>query len=115
MEEFNRTIKNYLDERAANDPQFAKRYQAPGKSIRNCCKYIVGTAKKNAVNGTCIMTDDEVYGLAVHYYDEDNIELEQHRDDEARVVVGRTPEHMQKLPAKASKKNVSDNQLSFQF
>lgn len=68
-------IKNYLDERAANDPQFARNYAKKDKDINKCFKYIVGVASKRAVYGACCMTSDEVFGLAVHYYDEDDIKI----------------------------------------
>lgn len=68
-------IKNYLDERAANDPQFARNYAKKDKDIDKCFKYIVGVASKRAVSGACCMTSDEVFGLAVHYYDEDDIKI----------------------------------------
>lgn len=64
---FASAIKIYLDRRAAEDPQFAKSYANPKKSISECCDYIVSEVRKQ--NRTA-MTDDEVYGLAVHYYDE---------------------------------------------
>lgn len=69
MNEFQQAIKAYLDQRAQEDAQFAANYAKQGKSIEKCCNYILRQAKKrgNAV----VMPDDEVYGLAVHYYDED--------------------------------------------
>lgn len=66
-------IKNYLDERAKNDELFAKAYAKPNKSIDECYKYILGEARKK---GTAVgMSHEEVYGLAVHYYDEDEIKI----------------------------------------
>lgn len=66
-------IKNYLDERAKNDELFARAYAKPNKNIDECYKYILGEARKK---GTEVgMSHEEVYGLAVHYYDEDNIKI----------------------------------------
>lgn len=66
-------IKAYLDERAKNDELFAQNYAKKNKNIDECLKYVIGEAKKkgNAV----YMTDAEVFGLAVHYYDEDDIKI----------------------------------------
>lgn len=64
---FASAIKTYLDRRAEEDPQFAESYANPKKSIAECCDFIVSEVKRQ--NRTA-MTDDEVYGLAVHYYDE---------------------------------------------
>ena len=66
-------IRAYLERRAAEDPQFAESYAKPGKSIDECYRYILGEARKRG-SAVC-MTDEEVYGLAVHYYDEDNIKV----------------------------------------
>jgi len=70
---FINSIKSYLDDRASNDELFAKTYAKENKSLDECCNYILSEAKKrgNAV----AMTDEEVYGLAVHYYDEDDIKV----------------------------------------
>lgn len=68
---FQDAIKSYLDERAKTDELFYKAYTKSNKSLKECCDYIMGEAKKrgNAV----AMTNEEVFGMAVHYYDEDNI------------------------------------------
>lgn len=66
-------IKSYLDNRAAADELFAASYSKPNKSIDECFRYILGEARKRGAS-VC-MTDDEVYGLAVHYYDEDDIKV----------------------------------------
>lgn len=66
-------IKVYLDERAKNDEQFAHSYAKANKNIDECFDYVIGEVRKrgNAV----YMTDAEVFGLAVHYYDEDDIKI----------------------------------------
>ena len=66
-------IKSYLDERAGTDELFAKSYAKENKNLDECCSYIMGEARKrgNAV----AMSDTEVFGLAVHYYDEDDIKV----------------------------------------
>ena len=70
---FKEAIKSYLDERARTDELFAKSYAKENKNLDECCSYIMGEARKrgNAV----AMSDTEVFGLAVHYYDEDDIKV----------------------------------------
>lgn len=68
-------IKNYLDNRARTDELFAAKYANPKKSIDECCKYITGEAYARAKNGCAVISDEEVYGMAVHYYDEDDIKI----------------------------------------
>ena len=68
-------IKNYLDNRAATDELFAAKYANPKKSIDECCRYITGEAYARAKDGTAVISDEEVYGMAVHYYDEEDINI----------------------------------------
>lgn len=74
MEEFKDIIQKYLQQRSDEDALFAQRFANPKKSIDECCRYILGEARKrgNAV----VMADAEVFGLAIHYYDEENIKVE---------------------------------------
>lgn len=73
MKEFKDIIQKYLDQRAANDPLFAPKFANPKKSIDKCCRYILGEARKRG--NEVVMADAEVYGLAIHYYDEDDIKV----------------------------------------
>ena len=74
---FETSIKNFLDDLAQSDELFAKTYQKPNKSIAECCKYIYQQVEKNRKGGArCVgCEDEEIYGLAIHYYDEDDIEV----------------------------------------
>lgn len=69
---FKEVIKSYLDGRAATDELFAKTYAKEGKNIDDCVTYIMNQVKESGCNG---FADDEIYGMAVHYYDEDKIEV----------------------------------------
>lgn len=69
---FKATILCYLEKRAENDLLFAERFAKPEKNIDDCITYILNTVQKSGCNG---FADDEIYSMAVHYYDEDNIEI----------------------------------------
>ncbi|PDP67383.1 PcfK-like family protein [Prevotella intermedia] len=71
-EHFTRTIAEYLNVRAMTDPLFAPNLQKPNKSIEECVTYILNEVQKSGCNG---FDDDEIYSMAVHYYDEDDIEV----------------------------------------
>lgn len=75
---FEEAIKAYLDQRANEDEQFAISYAKENKSIEECCRYIIGEVFKQREGNEQVvgMSDAEVYGLAVHYYDEDDIKVE---------------------------------------
>lgn len=66
-------IVAYLEDRAKNDELFAKAYAKENKSIDECIDFIFSEAHKMG-NAVCV-SDAEVFGWAVHYYDEDNIKI----------------------------------------
>jgi len=69
-EHFKNTIKAYLDNRANEDELFAETYAKLNKNIDDCITYILNVVRKSGCNG---FSDDEIYSMAVHYYDEDSI------------------------------------------
>ena len=62
----------YLEQRAEEDALFAKNYRNPAKNIDECVTYILNYVKKSGCNG---FTDGEIFGQAVQYYDENEIEV----------------------------------------
>ena len=83
-EQFKEAIKAYLDEYAIKDPLFAvNSYSKQNKSLDECIGYIFSQVQKSGCNG---FDDDEIYAMAVHYYDEDSIIAEECKVD-GRVVV----------------------------
>lgn len=97
MTPFENAIKEYLDARAKEDVKFAEKYSNGKKSIEKCCGFILGEMKKKAAGGMYGATDAEVFGLAVHYYDEEDIKVE--KNVSAEVVINRelTEEEKQQL------------------
>lgn len=71
-ESFKTTISNHLNERAAQDPLFAVTLAKPNKNIEDCITYIFKQVQASGCNG---FADSEIYGMAVHYYDEDDIKV----------------------------------------
>ena len=69
---FNDTIKAYLEARAENDALFAIKFANPSKSMEDCVTYIINQVQKSGCNG---FDDAEIYGMAVHYWEEDEIEV----------------------------------------
>ncbi len=69
---FKKTIQMYLEQRAAEDTLFAKNYRNPAKNMDDCVTYILNYVKNSGCNG---FTDGEIYGQAIHYYDENEIEV----------------------------------------
>lgn len=110
---FKQTIKQYLDSRAANDELFAVSYSKEGKNIDDCITYILNQVKKSGCAG---FADDEIYNMAVHYYDEDNLDVGKPIRAQVAVnhVVELTEEDKQKAKDAAIQKLVEENAKKLQ-
>lgn len=112
---FKQVIQSYLEERAKGDSLFAVSFAKPNKNIDDCCNYIIGEARKrgNAVS----MTDEEVFGLAVHYYDEDNIKVNKPTNykvttgDELKAKIKESPKEVSPKQHKGKKKEIPSGQF----
>lgn len=100
-ETFKKTISEQLDKVAANDQAFAEKMNNPKKNIDDCVTYILNTVKKSGCNG---FTDDEIYGMAIHYYDEENVEVG--GKVSAQVVVNHVVEISEEEKAEAKQKAI---------
>lgn len=69
---FKNTIQSHLQSVAENDSLFAETLKKPTKNIDDCMTYILNSVQKSGCNG---FADDEIFGMAIHYYDEDTIEI----------------------------------------
>ena len=101
---FKEVIKEHLDKMAKRDGNFAQMYRKENKSLDECVNYIFSEMKKrgNAVYAK----DEDVFGLAVHYYEEDSIkdvpEVSGHVSSQRRKVE-LTEEEREKLKKEAEK------------
>lgn len=101
---FTKVISAHLDEVASKDPLFAETLKKPNKNITDCTNYILNEVKKSGRNG---FADEEIFGMAIHYYDEDDIKKPAAVG--GRVVVNRSIKSTRsstegKVAAKKSKK-----------
>jgi hypothetical protein len=108
-ENFKKAIEVKLNEMAAADELFAKNLKKEGKNIDDCINYILNTVQKSGCNG---FTDDEIFGMAAHYYDEDQIEVGNPIDCRITVnhVVELTEEEIQEAKAEAKRIVISQEQ-----
>ena len=75
MTGFQQAIKDHLEKMAAQDEAFAEKFaakcEAETESIKKCCSYIINEVQKKYKQGnSAVLTDAEVFGMAMHYYDE---------------------------------------------
>lgn len=104
-EHFRQTIKAYLDERAQNDELFAVSYAKENKNMDDCVTFILNQVKKSKCMG---LTDEEVYSLAVHFFDEDDIEIG--NSIACNVIVNHTVELTEEEKAKARQEALKEYQ-----
>lgn len=69
-----RQILEYINKNASEE--LRAKIEASDKGISDCVQYIASQVKEKAQNGCVACTDEEVYGLAMHYFEEDEIEKE---------------------------------------
>ena len=71
-EQFKQTIKNYLDNRAAEDKLFRAKYETTTRTIDDVATYIFNEVQKS---GCCGFADEEIFSMAVHVIDEPTLEI----------------------------------------
>ena len=105
-EQFTRTIAEYLNLRAATDPLFAPNLAKPHKNIEDCITYILKQVQQSACNG---FEDEEIYSMAVHYYDEDDLDVGS--PVTCHVVVNHTIVLTEEEKAEARKQAIQQHQV----
>jgi len=99
-EHFKTAIQSYLDKISEKDPLFKKTMEKENKNIDDCITYILNTVQKTGANG---FAEAEIYGMALHYYDEDKLDIG--KEIQAQVIINRhvelTDEEISELKQKA--------------
>lgn len=83
-------LKDYLDKAAATNPEFAAVYANPEKNIIRCVMYICEQVfRKNTFqdNGIATVRNDEVEGMAMHYYQEKGLQPTMKDTDNVALAV----------------------------
>ncbi|MEF2782787.1 MAG: Cas9 inhibitor AcrIIA9 family protein [Clostridium sp.] len=98
-------IGNYLMERAKTDPSVANNLKKEKKSLNECWDYVLSEVAKTMYRsgnfGCAAGDDEELFGLAVHYYDEDDIKFEPFKG--AKVVDMSKQQQDKKVESKEQK------------
>lgn len=120
MNTFEKIIKDYIESACKTDAVLAGKYEKSGKDIEGCCKYIKSEARKQAKNGCAAIKDDEVFGWAVHYFDEEmtapkeDVECEVETTADPNVVRAKV-EVQKPAPKPVVKKKAADESLMSLF
>lgn len=102
---FQEKIKEHLDDVAKKDKQFAKSYAKENKSLAECEKYIYQEVRRQAKGKNAVgCADEDIYNLAIHYYDEDDIKVD---GATPKVEVVHTTEKMDDFKKRTASKRAS--------
>lgn len=100
---FKKIISDHLQVVASNDELFAKNLAKENKSIDECVQYIFQQVQESGANG---FADDEIFGMAIHYYDEDTIKVDGERTP--KVIVNHHVEITEEEKAEAKAKAIAE-------
>ena len=82
---FKKAITEHLYKMAIESPEFREKAKNPEKDIDKCLDYIVSEVKRTGRQG---FADDEIFSMAVHYYEEPNDQLKiDGKASQCKVVV----------------------------
>jgi hypothetical protein len=98
-EEFKKQITAMLQAEAAQDPLFAESLKKEGKTMDECCDFIIAQVEKSGKQG---FADAEILGIAKHYWDEDNPGDTKHSP--CRIIVNREIELSEEEKAEAKRR-----------
>lgn len=86
---FIHAIQKYLEREAENDEQFKAKWEKSGKGVNQVCNYIMTEVYKSR---RCGWADDEIFGMAKHFIDEDELKDPGEANRVHRIVVNDTVE-----------------------
>lgn len=114
--DYEKAILDHLESNASD--ALAAKINSGQKTLQSCFDYIRGEAKKQAKGGCAMISDAVVFGWAIHYFEEDEIDVKGETESEGTGKTKPIPEpkkiikktEMKKKPTKTVEKN--EEQLS---
>ena len=109
QDHFKTVIEEALKNKAISDPIFQEKLNQENKNIDDCLKYILNTVQESGRKG---FTDNEIFGMAFHYYDEKDIEPGSDKEFNYKVVINKeiqlSDEEISKIKQDAIDKVLND-------
>lgn len=123
---FKKVIEAHIEKLASKDSNFAEKVKDPDKNIDDCITYILNQVKKSGCNG---FEDAEIFGMALHYYDEKKVkpgdkinadvivnhkvelsekEIEEARQEAKDKLIAEEMSRIRNKPRKSSKESKTD-------
>lgn len=102
-------VVDYLVNHCEKEPSFKDKILNDKKSLSGCWEYIKSKARKDAVGVCAVIDDNVVFGWALHYFDEEELDWKEKPKE--------TPKPKPKDKAKPKSKKEADKpaQISFEF
>lgn len=100
---FKNVILANLELQGIKDPLFAESLKKENKNIDDCVTYILNTVQASGCNG---FADYEIFQMAYHYYDEDNIKIG--KPNNTKVVVNHVVEITEEEKIEAKEKAIRE-------
>ena len=92
----------YLEENASED--LVEKINEGNRTMADCWGYITGRARNKAKGNSVAIEDAEVYGWAVHFFEENNGDLKRESDAEASAAAQRRTEENKRRAEEAARK-----------
>lgn len=103
-------VIDYLEAEASD--MLVEKINKCQKTMDDCWKYITGMAKKRAQNNCACISDQEVFGWAVHFFEEEGNVKETDKVAAVKTVVSRAPEKkVEPKPEKHKVKKTDENEM----
>lgn len=83
---FEDIIKLFLDCNAILDETFKKYYEKKDKALERCTAYIFDEMRKLAQKNVAVGSNKQVFGLAVHYYEEDDLAIDKAKPETVKAI-----------------------------
>lgn len=87
MDNIIKALDAELKKRALQDPLFAKKMKASGKTAQGAYNYLYEIAKKNKKNNCCVFSPTEAENHIMHYFDEDSLNYEKSKPTDVKAEV----------------------------
>lgn len=103
-----KVILDYIEQNASDN--LVEKINTGKKTMADCMRYIISQAKKKASNGCAMVEDKEVFGWAIHFFEEDSIKavLETGITANAKILNVAETKPEKKVEKKAEKKVAVD-------
>lgn len=82
-EAYKSAIVKYLQERCKTDRYLAEACKKENKTLDGIVKHIIGEARKRKEGNVAVISDAEVYEMAVHYILEDSVDCEEKKSEQS--------------------------------